>query len=74
MAGKLGSLFHRKKDDSQSNAAAQPGQPSPATALPDGLVPIVTMTSELVSVSTDSVSPAVFDIPPDFKKIERQSD
>ena len=73
VAGKLGSLFHKKKDDSQSNAAAQPAQPA-ATALPDGLVPIITMTSELVSVSTDNVSAAVFDIPPDFKKTERQND
>ena len=73
VAGKLGSLFHKKKDDSQSNAAAQPGQPA-ATALPDGLVPIITMTSELVSVSTDNVSAAVFDIPPDFKRVERQND
>jgi hypothetical protein len=72
VAGKLGSLFHKKKDDSQGNAAAQPGQPAPTvTALPDGLVPIITMNSELVSVSTDSVSAAVFDIPADFKKIDR---
>jgi hypothetical protein len=74
MAGKLGSLFHKKKDASQDNAAAQTGQPGPASALPDGLVPIITMTSETVSVSTDSVSAAVFDIPADFKKIERQND
>jgi hypothetical protein len=71
MAGKLGSLFHRKKDDAQSDAAAQPGQ-APATTLPNGLVPIITMTSELVSVSTDSVSAAMFEIPADFKKVERR--
>ena len=72
VAGKLGSLFHKKKTDSQNTAAEHPGQPT--SALPDGLVPIVTMTSELVSVSSDTVSPSVFDIPPDFKKIERRND
>jgi hypothetical protein len=76
MAGKLGSLFHRKKDDSQTDtgAAASPGATPPAVTLPNGLVPIITMTSELVSVSTDSVSSTTFDVPSDFKKVERQGD
>jgi hypothetical protein len=34
--------------------------------------PLVTLTSELVSVSTDSVGPEVFEVPADFRKIERQ--
>jgi hypothetical protein len=66
VAGKLGSLFHRKKDDSQ--AAAEPA--APATALPDGLVPLITMTSELVSVSTAAVGADLFEVPADFKKTE----
>jgi hypothetical protein len=71
MAGKLGSMFHRKKDDSQAApAAADPATPAPAPALPDGLVPLVTMTSELVSVSTAGVSPDIFAVPADFKKTE----
>jgi hypothetical protein len=68
MAGKLGSLFHKKKDDSQ--AAADPSAPTAAPALPDGLVPLITMTSELVSVSTASVSADLFEVPADFKKTE----
>jgi hypothetical protein len=54
-----------------------PGRPqpaSPASILPGGLVPIVTLSSEVLSVSTASVSPAVFEVPSDFKKLERQSD
>jgi hypothetical protein len=75
VAGKLGSLFHRKKDDSQADTAAAPSGTAPAAVtLPNGLVPIITMTSELVSVSTDSVSSAIFDVPADFKKTERQAD
>ena len=57
----MGSLFH-KKDDSQQPAGA------PAV-LPDGLIPIVTLSSELVSVSTDNVSPTLCDVPADFKKM-----
>jgi len=64
MAGKLGSMFHKKKDDSQ--APADPAAP----VLPDGLIPIITMTSELVSVSTEGVSADVFEVPADFKKTE----
>jgi hypothetical protein len=34
-------------------------------------VPVITMSSELVSVSTAAVDPGVFEIPADFKKVER---
>ena len=61
MAGKLGSMFHKKKDD-------QPAATD--SVLPDGLIPVITLTSELVSFSTDSVSPGVFEVPADFKKTE----
>jgi len=37
-----------------------------------GPQPLVTLTSELVSVSTDSVNPEIFEVPADFHKIERQ--
>jgi len=73
VAGKLGSLFHRKKDDSKSDTGTtSPASAPPAVILPNGLVPIITMTSELVSVSTDNVSSAIFDVPSDFKKVERR--
>lgn len=71
VAGKLGGLFNRRKNDAPADTAAQPGQPATAAVLPNGLVPIITMSSELLSVSTESVSSAVFDIPGDFKKVER---
>ena len=74
VAGKLGGLFNRKKNDSSGDAAAQQGQPAAPNVLPNGLVPIITMSSELLSVSTDSVSSAAFDIPGDFKKVERPND
>jgi hypothetical protein len=74
VAGKLGSLFHRKKDESQTDTAAAAPAGTPAVTLPNGLVPIITMTSELVSVSTDSVSSAIFDVPGDFKKVEHKGD
>lgn len=74
VAGKLGGLFNRKKNDAPSDAPAQQGQPATPTLLPNGLVPIITMSSELLSVSTDTVSPAMFEVPSDFKKAERQGD
>ncbi len=85
LGGKLaGALFHRKKDEPAAQPAdstgttpgttgTTPAATGPATALPTGLIPLVTLTSELVSVSTDTASPGVFEIPPDFKKVERKS-
>jgi hypothetical protein len=70
MAGKLGSLFHRKKDDDSQQQ--QPAQTP--SLLPGGLVPIITLTSQLESVSTDTVSAAIFEVPADFKKVKRKSD
>jgi hypothetical protein len=69
VAGKLGSLFHRKKDE------AQPAQqPATASILPDGLLPLVTLSSEVMSVSTDSVGADVFEVPADFKKLDHKND
>jgi hypothetical protein len=69
MAGKLGGLFHKKKDDADAPAA----QPAPATTpvpLPAGDVALMTVSSQLTSVSTDSASADVFAVPADFKKQE----
>jgi len=74
VAGKLGSMFHRKKDDSQTAAATtDPAAPAAAPALPDGLIPLITMSSELVSISTAGVSADLFEVPADFKKTEPRS-
>jgi hypothetical protein len=64
VAGKLTSMFRKKKDDAAAQAATT------NSLLPDGLVPVITMTSELLSVSTDSINPTVFEVPADFKKTE----
>jgi hypothetical protein len=38
--------------------------------LPPGDVALMTVASQLVSVSTNGVSPDAFTVPPDFKKQE----
>lgn len=71
VAGKLGGLFHKKKDDSQQAApAATPAPAITPVALPPGDVALMTVSSQLVSVSTNSAGPDVFTVPADFKKIE----
>jgi hypothetical protein len=69
VAGKLSGLFHKKKDD--SDAAAAPAAPAatPVT-LPPGDVALMTISSQLVSVSTNSASADVFTVPADFKRTE----
>jgi hypothetical protein len=73
---KLGSLFHRKKDDAQTQAAAPaaPATPAPAPAAtgPSGTIPLMTISSELVSVSTAPIPADAFTVPPGFKKVERK--
>ncbi len=63
VAGQIvGSIFKRKKADQQAQTTPA------ASALPAGMVPLITLTSELTAVSTAAVPPAAFDIPADFKK------
>ena len=68
VAGKLGGLFHKKSDSD-----SPPAQPAPTVTpvpVPAGDVALMTVTSQLVSVSTDSASADAFVVPADFKKQE----
>jgi hypothetical protein len=72
VVGKLGGLFQKKKDPADAPAAP----PAPAVepvALPPGDVALMTVSSQVVSVSTDAVSADVFIVPPGFKKIEAKT-
>ncbi|HZO21063.1 MAG TPA: hypothetical protein VFB37_01080 [Steroidobacteraceae bacterium] len=70
VAGKLGSLFHKKKDDEQAAQPAQPAQPADAPPVPAGDVVMMTVSTQLVSVTTDVATPNAFEVPADFKKRE----
>jgi len=67
---KLGSLFHRKSSEQAPDKPAQPASTPAAAAGPSGTVNIVTISSELVSVSDASIPSSAFAVPPDFKKVE----
>jgi len=69
MAGKLGGLFHKKKDDADA-PAAQPAPVVTPVAVPPGDVALMTVSSQLVSVSTNGASADAFTVPADFKKQE----
>jgi hypothetical protein len=81
IGGKIAGLFHKKSDNPPADASAGAGASTPdasaaapaaaAAPMPDGMVPVITMSSELVSVSTAAVDPSVFEVPADFKKIDR---
>jgi len=68
ISGRLASAFSRRKKE---DAAPAPADTPPATVtmLPGNLVPIITMSSELVSVSTAPVPGDSFSVPGDFKKV-----
>ena len=73
LAGKLGGLFHKKKDDADAPAAAQVPAAIPVP-LPPGDVALLTVSSQLVSVSTNGASPDAFVVPADFKKKEMKTE
>jgi hypothetical protein len=72
VVGKLGGLFQKKKDTSDA-AAAPPAPAVVPVALPPGDVALMTVSSQLVSVSTAAVGAEVFTVPAGFKKIETKS-
>jgi len=69
--GKLGGLFQKKKDTADAPAAPAPAVAT--VAMPPGDVALMTVSSQLVSVSTNGVSAEVFTVPPGFKKIETKT-
>jgi hypothetical protein len=69
VVGKLGGLFQKKKDP--ADAPAAPAAPAAAAvAMPPGDVALMTVSSQVVAVSTNGVSPDAFTVPAGFKKIE----
>jgi hypothetical protein len=81
---KISGLFHKKSDnpppaDASAGASTGTSGASASTApaasaappMPEGMIPVITMGSELVSVSTATVDLGVFEIPAGFKKVER---
>jgi hypothetical protein len=71
VAGKLGGLF--KKKDTADAPAAQPAPAAAAVAMPPGDVALMTVSSQLVSVSTSGVSADAFSVPAGFKKLETKT-
>lgn len=61
LGGALGGMFKKKQQDPQPQAA-------PPAPMPGGLMPLMNMSTELLSISRDAVSPQSFDVPADYKK------
>ncbi len=68
VAGKLTGLFHKNKDDTPP--AAQPAVAVTPVVIPPGDVALITVSSQLNSVSTASASADAFVVPVGFKKLE----
>lgn len=64
LGGALGGLFGKKKKDEDA-------APAPAVKLPNAMVPLMTMTTELLSVSNASAAPDRFEVPAGFKKVAK---
>jgi hypothetical protein len=71
VVGKLGGLFQKKKPAADASAAPAPA--AAAVAMPPGDVALMTVSSQVVSVSTNAVSADVFVVPAGFKKVEAKT-
>ena len=60
LGGALGGMFKKKQE--------QPQAAAPPPTMAGGLMPLMTMSTELISISRDAVSPQSFDVPTDYKK------
>jgi hypothetical protein len=72
VVGKLGGLFQKKKPT--EDAAAAPAPATAAVAMPPGDVALMTVSSQVVSVSTNAVSADAFTLPAGFKKKETKTE
>jgi hypothetical protein len=61
LGGALGGMFNKKKQEPAQQAAPPP-------AMAGGLMPLMSMSNELVSISRDAVPAQTFDVPAGFKK------
>jgi len=66
LGGALGGVFGRKKEPAQPQAAA-----APAATMPGGLMSLMTLSNELVSVNRGAVDPTTFEPPAGFKKVDK---
>lgn len=63
LGGALGGMFGKKKKE------AEPApQPAAVAAMPGGLIPLMTVSTELLSVSSGAIDPAQFEVPAGYKK------
>jgi hypothetical protein len=65
LGGALGGVFGRKKEE------APAATPAPTPTMPGGLMPLMTVSTELVSVNTSTVDATRFDVPAGYKKADR---
>ena len=61
LGGALGGMFKKKQEQPQPQAAPPP-------AMAGGLMPLMSMSNELVSISRDAAAPQTFEVPADYKK------
>lgn len=67
LGGALGGLFGKKK-----SAADAPAPATPPAPMPNGLIPMLTVATELVSVSSNSAGAQAFEVPAEFKKVNKE--
>lgn len=63
LGGALGGMFGKKKEAAPAEAS------TPPVVLPGGMMSLMSMSTELVSVNRDAVDPQSFELPASYKKV-----
>lgn len=63
LGGAIGGLFNKKKEQ-----AEPPPPTTPPPAMVNGLMSLMTVSTELISVNSSAASPQAFTVPADYKK------
>ncbi len=72
LGGKIGSLFAKKKTEPAPTTAAPTPAPTAAPTTAPGMVSMMQLSVELVSVNRSPASAGAFEVPADFKKVGAQ--
>jgi hypothetical protein len=62
LGGAIGGLFNKKKEQ------APPPATTPPPAMANGLIALMTVSTEMISVNRDAAGPQAFTVPADYKK------
>jgi hypothetical protein len=70
LGGALGGMFGRRRDAAKA-ASAESAAPADTATLPDGTIRLMSISSELLSLSRDAAAAGTFEVPANFRQAKK---